>query len=641
VCRELTLGFLSEAEVAEYMSREFPGHTFPPDLPRLIHAKTEGSPLFMVDLVSDLRDRGAIEQTADGWTLGQALSEIARDLPESVRGMIERKIAQLSEDDRQLLIAASVQGYEFDSAVLAKVLSLEADVVEQRLEALERVFAFVRLTSEVELPDGTLTLRYRFVHVLYQNALYASLRPTRRASWNGLVAAALMGFYGKRTPDIAAQLAILHTAARNYPAAVEQYLQAAQQATRVFGHAETAVLAESGLQLIDRLPETPERTRAELRLRSRLAGAQMVLQGFGAPDVLATHLRMRELCQALGDDAQRLRTELGLSIVYTVRAEYEKSREIAAGSLHLAERIGDSAMAVQAGFCQGLGSFYLGELQAARQQFQSSLERYDPVRHRPIALYGAVLTRAHLSRTLSWLGYPDSGAALMRDALAASDETRHPIGPVNILSVAVFVEILEGRIATARATSERMIALADEHGYPYFCAIGLVVGGFAMTLETGDDAGIARMRKGLAMHEAAGTWQNHATSLILLADAMRATGRIDEALSTLILAEAAIERTGERYYEPELHRLRGTLILMQNPEAVARAEASFRRAIDVARRQEARSWELRAATSLAHLSREYGGPADGRAMLESVAGWFSEGLESAALRDARVLLDRW
>ena len=196
VCRELLLEFLNEAEIAEYLALEFPGHRFPAEFPQLIHAKTEGSPLFMADLLRYLRDRGVIAwQTArrsgDRWTLAQALPDIERELPESVRGMIERKIAQLSEEDRTLLTAASVQGYEFDSAVVAQALKLDADEVEERLEKLERVFAFVKLTSEAEFPNRTLTLKYRFVHVLYQNALYAGLRATRKATLSRDVALAL------------------------------------------------------------------------------------------------------------------------------------------------------------------------------------------------------------------------------------------------------------------------------------------------------------------------------------------------------------------------------------------------------------------------------------------------------------------
>jgi predicted ATPase len=182
LCRELQLAFLNEAEIAQYLNLEFPNHRFPTEFPQLIHAKTEGSPLFMADLVRYLRDRGVIAQSSGSWKLEQTLPDIERELPESVRGMIERKIAQLSEEDRKLLTAASVQGYEFDSAVVAQVLKIEPDEVEERLEKLERVFAFVTLVDEAEFPNRSLTLKYRFVHVFYQNALYSGLRVTRRAS---------------------------------------------------------------------------------------------------------------------------------------------------------------------------------------------------------------------------------------------------------------------------------------------------------------------------------------------------------------------------------------------------------------------------------------------------------------------------
>ena len=234
-CRELTLEFLSQAEVAEYLALEFPGHRFPPEFPLLIHAKTEGSPLFMADLVRYLRDRGVVaveESTQDAgshtWTLAQDLTEIERDLPESVKGMIERKIAQLGEEDHKLLMAASVQGYEFDSAVVAQVLKIEADEAEERLEKVDRVYAFVRLVSEKEFPDRTLTLHYRFVHVLYQNALYSSLRATRLVTLNREVARALEGFYDTHRASVASELAVLWEAARDYERAAE-YLRIATE----------------------------------------------------------------------------------------------------------------------------------------------------------------------------------------------------------------------------------------------------------------------------------------------------------------------------------------------------------------------------------------------------------------------------
>lgn len=143
ICRELQLDFLTEVDIATYLALEFPGHRFPAALPALIHAKTEGSPLFMADLVRYLRDRGVIAREHEAWMLARALPALEGELLESVRGMIERKIAQLSEDDRRLLVAASVQGYQFDSAVLARAVGADQAALEEQFEALERVHAFV------------------------------------------------------------------------------------------------------------------------------------------------------------------------------------------------------------------------------------------------------------------------------------------------------------------------------------------------------------------------------------------------------------------------------------------------------------------------------------------------------------------
>ena len=623
VCRELTLEFLSQADVAEYLSLECPGHLFPLEFSRLIHAKTEGSPLFVADLVRYLRDRGALAPSSGGWTLADTLPSIERELPESVRGMIERKIAQLSDDDRTLLAAASVQGYEFDSAVLAHVLNLEADLVEERLETLERVFAFVRLTSEVELPDGTLTLRYRFVHVLYQNALYASLRPTRRATLNAAVAGVLVRMHGAQQGAIAAQLAVLYAAARDFTRAVEYFLLASQQATRVFAHAEGVALASRGLELLEKLPENPDRARLELRLRAQQGGSLMVLKGFGAPEVLATYTRQRDLSRQVGDDAQLLRSEFGLSIAYTVRAEYRKAQELAAGCLTLATETGDDQMQVQAHFSLGLNAFFLADAISARHHFETTIALYDPSKHRAIALYGAIVNRAHLARVMIWLGDEKAGRAMMDEALAAADAARHPVGVINTLSVAAFIEAFYRRPAEIIAITDRMITLAEENGYPYFHGIGLILRGLAQTIAHHDARGIDLMREGLAVHQTAETWQHQTTYLILLAEALGEIGRTDEGLRALLEAETAMARTGERYYEAGLHEVRATLQAQQGN--LSAAEASLAQAIDVARQQRANVWEARAAASLAQLWGRHGRQEEADRLLADIAVRQQEG----------------
>jgi hypothetical protein len=250
-CRELVLGFLSREDIDHYLDLEFPEHQFPVALPNLIHSKTEGSPLFMADLVHYLRDRKVISQEAGKWILAPSVPDLERELPESVRSMIQRKIEQLTDTDEKLLMAASVQGYEFDSAVLANVLETEADEIEDRLEALERVHGFVQLIDEREFPDLTLSLRYRFVHVLYQNVLFASLRPTRKASLSAAVANYLLARYDQHSSEIASELAFLFKSGRDFRRAGDYFLLAGANAARVYANQEAIIFYQAAAEMIE------------------------------------------------------------------------------------------------------------------------------------------------------------------------------------------------------------------------------------------------------------------------------------------------------------------------------------------------------------------------------------------------------
>jgi hypothetical protein len=208
VSRELVVDFLTREETAAYLAQVFPGGRFP-ELGSLIHEKTEGNPLFMVELVRNLRTRQIVVESGDTWELTQPIAEIAKDLPPSIRSLIQRKIDLLDEDERRLLVAASVQGVQFDTAVVAKAIDRGAEEVEAVLDVLERRHGFVHLVGEESLPDGTPSSQFRFVHVLYQKGLYATLRPVRRTSLTKAVAVALIGFYQGNTAPVAAQLAVL------------------------------------------------------------------------------------------------------------------------------------------------------------------------------------------------------------------------------------------------------------------------------------------------------------------------------------------------------------------------------------------------------------------------------------------------
>ena len=252
-CREIALPFLSRDEIERYLALEFPDHDLPAELPDLIHAKTEGSPLFMVDLIRYLRDRRVIAQESEQWRLVQPLPDVERDLPESVRGMIQRKFEQLGDDDRRLLVTASVQGNEFDTAVLATVLRVPPTEVEERLERMERVHSLVRLDEETELPDGTLTLRFQFVHRLYRNAMYASLGPTLKAELHRALADTLIHLHQGQISEIASRLAVLFRDARDNERAAEYYLLASQNAMEVFANLEAIQFCQNALEMLDPL----------------------------------------------------------------------------------------------------------------------------------------------------------------------------------------------------------------------------------------------------------------------------------------------------------------------------------------------------------------------------------------------------
>jgi len=253
LAREIEVEFLTLEDLGKYLALQFPEHQFPTDLPDLLHRRTEGNALFMSDLVRYLKDRNVITQQEGRWVLAHSMTEIERELPESVRSMIEKKISRLSDVERRLLVAASVQGHEFDSAVVAQALGADQADFEEHLDELDHLHGLVRYVDERELPDSTLTLRYGFVHALYQNALYGSLKATRKASLSAAVAEALLGSYGDQAAEVASDLALLFEAARKYAPASEYFLVAAGNARRVYAGQEALALAQRALANAEKL----------------------------------------------------------------------------------------------------------------------------------------------------------------------------------------------------------------------------------------------------------------------------------------------------------------------------------------------------------------------------------------------------
>lgn len=642
VCRELPLAFLTHRDVENYLELGFPDHQFPMEFAAELHAKTEGNPLFLAELVHHLHDRGVIASQNGCWTLAQEIPDFQKNLPVSVRSLIRRQFDQLDDADRRLLSVGSVQGYEFDAAMAAGVLARNAAEVEERLELLDRVHGLVRLVREQEFPDGTLTLRYRFVHVLYQNALYAAVPPSRRAEWSEAVAHALLAHHGSQNAVVASEAALLFEKARAWAQAAECFYLAARNPLRMHAHREAAVLARCGLEMLARLPESPDRARQEARLQFALGLALQPSEGFAAPVVVEAYRRARALSHIEIEVASRSPLLWGLWSFYILRGEHRAAREIADELSELAQGQTDPLVSLAADHSLGYSLMMLGQPVAA----WSHLGRDLPAETQ--AVYGrdiGIPFRAHGSVVLWLLGFPDQAVERSHRAAAEARKKLDFYG----LSIALFnaakVHQLRREAEATAEYAQALLSLAEEQAFPVWFAAGTILAGWAESRRGQWDTGAARIRQGIASYLSNGAAMMHPYFLGLLAEALDAGGLVDEGLDVLARALTMVEETGERYYEAELLRLRGELLLKSTgrTDRTDEAQKCFQNALAVAGRQQARSLELRAAVSAAHLAqrqgRHDGQLTNARSILEPICSLFTEGFETSDWRAARALRD--
>ncbi len=642
-CREIYLQYLQPAAVTEYVALEFPNHSFPEEFIRLIHQRTEGHSLFLVDLLRDLRRRGVlVEDPHVGWRLTEGLAAIERELPESVRSMIQRKLDALGDDARQLLAAASVQGVDFDSAMVASALEIDEQDVEDRLDRLEREHALVRFTGEESCPDRTMTLRYRFAHVLYQNTMFASLRPTRRAAMAGAIAAGLVRRWGDRTPEIAADLAVLFETARAGVAAARYFSLAAASATRLFAHEEARQLGLRGLALLHSMPDDTTRRKVELELQMTYALAMKTSRGFGVPEVGQAYRRARELCRLIDDPGLVIPVLMGLSAHYITSGDIRVAHELAEQLLGLATQIGNPHVEMIAEWCLGAALHHLGELEAAYEHLQRALTLYDPAFHRAraweVGIEPGIFCMCELSRTMVLKGQLDRGLEQIGRAEAAARDLGHPQTLAFTVLFRMLLHHLRREPVEARTLSEILVPLCAEKGFAQELLWARPVNGWAL-YELGDrERGLSEIERAVSDQEGAHSALLRPYYLLLHADALRRSGRIDEAAQRLEAAATVSLATAQRMFEPELHRLRGELLLDADRLQGEAAREAFEKALAEARHQGASLLELRAAHSLAAWLAGEGRMPEARAVLEPVVAGVSEGLETPDVREATALL---
>jgi predicted ATPase len=398
-----------------------------------------------------------------------------------------------------------------------------------------------------------------------------------------------------------------------------------------------------GLELLSTLPETVTNLEQELMFQAALGRPLIATKGWAAPETGHAYTRAWELCQQMEEAPQLFPVLFGLCAFYVVRAESQTAFDIAEESLRLARRTSDPVALLVAHRSAGTALFNLGELVAAQEHLEQCLALYDPQQHRGLAfLFGQdprVTGLAILVWTLWIRGYPDQAVAKSDEMITFAQELSHPFSLAYALTFDGVLHQFRQEKQAVQVRSDVATTLATAQGFAQWVGLATLLRGWTLTREGQIDRGIVQMHQGLAAWRATGSEVWYPWSLSLLAEAYGKIGQTEEGLNLLSEAIAFMDKTRHCYYEAEPYRLRGELLLTRSADNHAEAETAFHAALERARCRQAKSLELRAATSLARLWQSQGKRQEAYELLAPVYGWFTEGFDTADLQEAKALLD--
>jgi len=636
---QLRLDPLGEAEARELLRALLGDAAGLARLEQLILAQTEGNPFFIEEVVQDLVEAQVLRGERGHYRLEQIPGKL--HIPANVQGVLAARIDRLQPPEKALLQTLAVIGKIFPWSLLARVVDQPEDKTRSllaRLQAGEFIY------EQPAFPE----VEYSFKHALTQEVTYGSLLSERRRALHERTGQAIETLFSAQLEEHCSELAYHFSRSGNTQKAVEYLHRAGRQAVQRSADAEAVTHLTMALSLLATLPDGPERAQQELALQLTLGPAWMATRGFAAPEVGAAYTRALALCRQLGETVQLFTALMGLRTFYTVGAELRTARELAEQLLGLAEQAQDPALLVQASRALGANLFYLGELVPARARLEQAMALYDPAQHRSHAfVYGlepGVQGLALIAMDLWLLGYPDQACARSQEALALAQTPSHPSDSADALIAAAEVRLFRGEVQPAHDLAQALVALSTDYGLPYGLACGTILSGWALAAVGNAAEGIDLIQKGLSAYRDTGAEVLRTHFLALLADICARAGQVEAGMSAVTEALAVVDRTDERVHEAELHRLKGELTLLaagragEANDGAREAEACFQRAITIARRQDARSPELRAAMALSRLWRRQDRHAEARSLLSESYGWFSEGFDTEDLREARRLL---
>jgi class 3 adenylate cyclase/predicted ATPase len=630
---EMTVNRLSHAHVEQIVNRMTDEKTFPQELLAQIVAKTDGVPLFVEEITKALVESGQLRAVDGHYELIGSFSTFA--IPATLHDSLMARLDRLMTAKVIAQLGATL-GRQFSYALLQAVAQLNDRTLHEELHRLvEAEIVYQRGVP----PHAT----YTFKHTLIQDAAYQSLLRSTRQQYHQRVAQVLT----ERFPDTAETqpelLAHHYTEAGLTEQAIAYWQRAGQHASDRSANQEAISHFTTGIALLKTLPETPARTQQAVTLYIALGTALQVAKGFGAPEVEDAYTQARTLCQQVGETSQLAEALFGLCRFYAVRAQLHTAREFGESLLRLAQRADDSALAIMAHYALGATWLYLGALPAARLHLEEGFACYTPDQRRaPAFRMGqdpGVVCRLYAAMALWLLGYPAQALAGIHDALALAHALSHPLSLAYARCWAALVSQCRRDVPTVHEQADAAVTLSTAQGFPHWAALGTILRGWALAMQEQGQAGLALLRQGIAAWRATGAALGVPYFCTVLADVCAHLGHTEDGLQALAEASTLVEQHEECWWEAEVHRLRGVVLLKQPVPQPAEAETWLQRALDVARRQEAKALELRAAMSLGRLWQQQGKQAEAYALLAPIYGWFTEGFDTADLQEAKALVE--
>jgi TOMM system kinase/cyclase fusion protein len=630
---QVTVPRLPRRQAVEVIRQVAHGKVLPPEVVEQIVTRTDGVPLFVEELTKMVLESELLQEGDDRYELTSPLPPLA--IPATLHDSLMARLDRLAAVKGLVQLGATL-GREFSAELLRAVAPWDEATVQRGLHQLvEAEFLY-----QQGLPPQT---TYLFKHALIQEAAYQSLLKSTRQQYHQRIAQVLEAQFPETMETQPELLAQHYTEAGLSAAAVAYWQRAGERALQRSANVEAVSHVTRGLEVLQALPETRERAQQELALHLTLGPALGSTRGPNAPEVERVYSRACELGRHVGDMTQLFPALWGLWYYHHARGQYQRARALGEELLDLARQLQDPVLSLEAHRALGNTLTFLGELELAHAHAQHGLALYDPQQMRAHAWrYGqdsGVACRLFGALCLWLLGYPDQARQWHEVALTQAQGLLHAYTLAQTLLFSTILHQWRREASIAQERADALLALCTEQGFPLYLLWGMVLRGAVLTAQGAWGEGLAQMHEGLAAWRARGLHMFWLWFHALLAEACGGAGQVEEGLCALEEALEALPTVEDRFYEAEVYRLKGALLLARSAEQHAEAETCLHQALAIARQQQAKALELRAATSLSRLWQQQGKRTEARELLAPIYQWFTEGFDTADLQDAQVMLE--